>query len=141
LVIRVDRKTQKNDANVRAFVNTVPNQTRRSDSLVVVKMMRAASGAAPAMWGPSIIGFGTHHYRYANGQQAEICRIGFSPRKQSLVFYLGHFPDRAKLLQKLGKCRVGSGGCIYVNRLQDVDLDVLQTIIGKAWRHRKREVA
>lgn len=88
------------------------------------------------MWGPGIVGFGVHHYKYANGKDAEICQIGFSPRSQSLVFYLANFSERAKLLKQLGKHKVSGGGCLYINKLNDVNLNVLETIIEKAYDYK-----
>ncbi|NJN50900.1 MAG: DUF1801 domain-containing protein [Gammaproteobacteria bacterium] len=129
-----ERKTTKNAANVDDFIKRVENETRRKDSQAVVKLMKAAARKPPQMWGPSIVGFGTHRYSLANGREAEICKIGFSPRKQSLVFYLGNFDGRAALLRKLGKHKMSRGGCLYINKLDDVDVTVLDTLIGQAWR-------
>lgn len=128
-----ERKTQENDASVKDFLKSVANETRRKDSLVVADLMETVSGKKPKMWGPSIIGFGKHTFEYANGQVGAICKIGFAPRAQSLVFYLGNFEDRTKLLRKLGKHRTSGGGCLYINKLEDVDLDVLKTMIKKAY--------
>ncbi len=89
------------------------------------------------MWGPSIVGFGKHYYKYANGKEAEICKIGFSPRSQSLVFYLANFRERASLLNQLGKHKVSGGGCLYINKLEDIDQNILETIIEKAYKHKK----
>lgn len=130
-----ERKTQENNANVREFLNSVKNDTRRKDSLVVLKIMESVTGKKAKMWGPSIVGCGKHHYRYASGREGDICSVGFAPRAQSLVFYLGNFDGRAKMLEKLGKNRVGPGGCIYINKLADVDVQILEDMIGKAYRH------
>ncbi len=136
-----ERKTTENEADVGEFLDSVKNETRRKDSIVVTKLMESVSGVEPKMWGSSIVGFGKHNYTYANGSPADICKIGFAPRAQSLVFYLGKFNGRAKLLQALGKHRLGRGGCLYVNKLQDIDIDVLETIIEKAYRHGKQDDA
>lgn len=128
-----ERRTHENDASVDAFIDKVKNATRREDARVIVKMMAAVSRKQPKMWGPSIIGFGTHQYTLANGKSAEICKIGFSPRVQSLVFYLANFDGKSKLLARLGKHRHGVG-CLYVNRLTDIDLTVLRSIIEKSYR-------
>ena len=88
------------------------------------------------MWGPSIVGFGEHHYQHANGKDVSICKIGFSPRAQALTFYLGNFPERANLLKKLGKHKMSGGGCLYINKLEDVDTDMLQVIMKKAYNMR-----
>jgi hypothetical protein len=131
-----ERKTVENDADMDAFLSGVKNETRRKDSEVIARLMTSISGEQPKMWGPSIIGYGRHHYSYADGRPAEICRIGFAPRAQSLVFYLGNFEERPQLLKKLGKHKLSRGGCLYVNKLKDVDLDVLKTVIEKSWRIR-----
>ena len=132
-----ERKTQENSASVNDFINGVKNERRRKDSLLVRKMMEAISGKKAKMWGPSIIGFDKHRYKYKNGRDAEICKIGFSPRAQSLVFYLPNFNDRDRLLRDLGKHKISGGGCLYINKLKDVDLDVLEDIVEKACRHEK----
>jgi hypothetical protein len=110
----------------------VSNETRREDSRVVIKLMQSVSGKRSKMWGTSIVGFGVHHFEYASGKKGEICKIGFAPRVGSLVFYLSNFGGAAKL-RKLGKHRVSGGGCLYINKLEDVDLDVLQAIIEHAY--------
>lgn len=126
------RKTQATKASVSAFIRTVPNATRRKDSAAVAELMASVSGEKPILWGTSIIGCGKHHYTYANGEAAEICKIGFAPRATSLVFYLGKFPGKAALLKQLGKHRV-RGGCLYITKLADVDLDVLEKILTRAY--------
>ncbi|MCG8414856.1 MAG: DUF1801 domain-containing protein [Pseudomonadales bacterium] len=128
-----ERKTTQNKASVTEFIANVKNDRRRADARVVAKMMRKASGKQARMWGPSIVGYGVSRYTLANGKEEEICRIGFSPRAQALTFYLGSFKDRPALLKKLGKHKVSGGGCLYINKLDDVDLDVLQTLMDKAY--------
>lgn len=128
-----ERKTTQSNASVMEFIANVKNDRRRADAKVVARMMRKASGKRARMWGPSIIGYGVSRYKLANGKQEAICRIGFSPRAQALTFYLGSFKDRPSLLKKLGKHKVGAGGCLYVNKLDDVNLDVLQALMDKAY--------
>ena len=101
--------------------------------------MEAISGKKAKMWGPSIVGFDKHRYKYKNGLDGEICKIGFSPRVQSLVFYLANFNDRDKLLKDLGKHKTSTGGCLYINKLEDVDLDVLEDIIDRAYQFSKEQ--
>ncbi|PCH64016.1 MAG: hypothetical protein COC19_00360 [SAR86 cluster bacterium] len=136
----VQLKTQENDASVLEFLNTVANKTRQKDSLVVTELMAKASLERAKMWGGSIIGFGKHHYKYADGRDANICKIGFSPRANSLVFYLGNFEHRQALLNRLGKHRVSGSngvGCLYINKLDDIDLPVLEEIFNNAFHHSK----
>lgn len=129
------QKTRETNASVKDFIASVNNPRRRRDAEVVVEMMRKASGKRPKMWGPSIIGFGKHRYTLANGKDSEICRIGFAPRSQALVFYLTNFDGRDEMLRQLGKHKMGKG-CLYINKLADVELDVLQALFEQAWRRR-----
>lgn len=130
-----ENKTRQSTASVKDFIKTVQNEQRRDDSKVVLKMMKLVSGKSAKMWGPSIIGFGVSHYTLANGKDAEICKIGFSPRAQSLAFYLGNFEGRVSLLSELGKHKVSAGGCLYINKLHDIDLRILEKIIERAYIH------
>ncbi len=133
-----ERKTVENKASVKDFIAKVKNEARRADATTVAKMMAKVSGKHAKMWGPSIIGFGLHHYQHANGKDVSICKIGFSPRAQALTFYLGNFPEREKLLKKLGKHKISVGACLYINKLKDVDTDVLQDMISRAYELEKR---
>ncbi|MBT8147328.1 MAG: DUF1801 domain-containing protein [Gammaproteobacteria bacterium] len=128
----VERKTHQTKASVKDFLSGVSNLRRRKDSEAVVKMMRTISRKQPRMWGPSIIGFGRHQYRLANGKDAEICKIGFSPRSQALAFYLSSYDGKDEALSRLGKHK-RSKGCLYINKLDDVDQDVLKEIITNAY--------
>jgi len=128
-----ERKTLPNNASVKEFISAVKNPKRREDAAIVSKLMAKVTRKRAKMWGPSIIGFGEHHYQHANGKNVSICKIGFSPRAQSLTFYLGDFPGREQLLKRLGKHKLSGGGCLYINKLDDVDVDLLQTIIQKTY--------
>lgn len=135
-------KTIENDASVADFIHSVKNERRRKDSDVLVKIMESATGQPAKMWGSSIIGFDTSHYKYADGRDGKICMIGFSPRSQALAFYMTtKFDGGAQLLSKLGKHKFGKGGCLYINKLDDIDLDVLESIISKAYRYNKAKQA
>ena len=128
-----ENKTQATEASVEAFLATVEPEQRREDGRLVAAMMARITGEPATMWGPSIIGFGTHHYRYESGREGDICRIGFSPRKAQLVFYVGAGSGRLDpLLAKLGKHSTGKG-CLYIKRLADVDQAMLEALIAKAW--------
>jgi hypothetical protein len=128
-------KTQETTASVKGFIDNVSNARRKSDAKVILKIMKSITKKQSKMWGPSIVGFGIHHYKYANGSEGKICKVGFSPRAQSLAFYLGKFKERTTLLKKLGKHKLGGGGCLYINKLDDIDLDVLTSMIDKAYLH------
>ena len=122
-------KTKKNDASVEGFLTGVENERRREDSFVVLEMMKRITGEEPTMWGSSIVGFGSYHFRYASGREGDWPRIGFSPRKQSLTLYvMPGFSNYDDLLSRLGKHRTGKS-CLYVNKLADVDMDVLEQLI------------
>ena len=122
-------KTKKNDASVEGFLTGVGNERRRADSFVVLEMMKRITGEEPTMWGSSIVGFGSYHFRYASGREGDWPRIGFSPRKQSLTLYvMPGFSNYDDLLSRLGKHRTGKS-CLYVNKLADVDMDVLEQLI------------
>jgi hypothetical protein len=122
-------KTKKNNASVTDFLNSVADEQRRNDAFTVLAFMRKAAQAEPSMWGDSIVGFGSYHYKYASGQEGDWFPIGFSPRKQNLTLYImGGFEQHVDLLSKLGKHKLGKG-CLYVNKLADVDLKVLNELI------------
>ncbi|MEO6216897.1 MAG: DUF1801 domain-containing protein [Sphingomonas sp.] len=128
-----ENKTQATEASVEAFLAKVEPEQRRDDGRLVAEMMARITGEPATMWGPSIIGFGTRHYRYESGREGDICRIGFSPRKAQLVFYVGAGSGRLDpLLAKLDKHSTGKG-CLYIKKLADVDQAVLEALIAKAW--------
>ena len=122
-------KTQKNDASVLDFLNAVENEKRRTDALKVNELMREITGEKPAMWGPSIVGFGSVHLKYASGRELDWMLVGFSPRKQSLTLYvMDGFTKYDELLSKLGKFKTGKS-CLYINKLEDLNVDVLKELI------------
>jgi hypothetical protein len=122
-------KTKPTAASVEAFLTAVPGDERRADCLALAAMMREATRAEPKMWGPAIVGFGDHHYRYASGREGDWFMVGFSPRKGDLSIYLTAGLDHfAPLLAKLGKHKRGKG-CLYVRRLADVDTAVLRELV------------
>lgn len=127
-----EAKTKPTKASVNAFIAAVSNPTRRADARTVLKLMRRVSGVAPRMWGPSIVGFGLSHYRYESGREGDMPRIGFSPRKAQLVLYVLTGAGDRDLLARLGKHKTGVS-CLYINRLADVDMTVLEALIVRAW--------
>ena len=121
-------KTKRNRKSVKKFLNSVENERRRSDAFQVLSLMEDVTGAKPEMWGDSIIGFGTYTYRYKDGREMDWFLAGFSPRKASLTLYIMCDSDRfQKLLGKLGKHKT-SRACLYINRLEDVDMKVLRRL-------------
>ena len=125
-------KTTETTADVFDFINRVENAQRRKDSLELIEIYRNITGSEPKMWGPSIIGFGTYHYKYKSGHEGDAPLAGFAPRKDSLVLYMAtKFEDREQLLSKLGKHK-SSKSCIYAKKLQELDLPTLRLIIRKS---------
>lgn len=122
-------KTQKNEASVEGFLNSVENEKRREDSFVVLDLMKEVTGEKPVMWGTSIVGFGSYHYKYASGREGDWFVVGFSPRKQSMTLYIvDGFGNYDLLLRDLGKYKTGKS-CLYINKLEDVDQKVLRELV------------
>ena len=122
-------KTQETDADVQAFVDAVPDAGQRADAAAIIALMSNASGHPPKMWGPSIIGFGSYHYRYDSGRAGDMCRIGFSPRKgQTVLYIVTGFPEHAAIMARLGTYKTGKS-CLYVKRLADIDMGVLGELV------------
>jgi len=126
------------DASVEGFLVRVPDQVRREDARRLCATMQEITGEPPAMWGTSIIGFGTYHYRYASGHQGDSPLAAFSPRRQHLVIYLvGEFENRHQsVLARLGPHKTGKG-CLYIKRLDGVDRDALRELIDRSVRVRR----
>jgi hypothetical protein len=122
-------KTRPTRVSPAAFIQAITHPKRRADALEL--MMRAITGTSPRMWGPTIIGFDQVHYVYPTGREGDIPLAGFSPRKQALVIYLGPGIDNKSLLSRLGKHKAGVG-CLYINKLDDVDRTVLKKLIGNS---------
>jgi len=128
-------KTRKNSASVSAFLNTIDDAQKRSDAKKIAAMMRKITGSQAKMWGTSIVGFGSYHYKYASGRDGDFMLTGFSPRKQNLSLYImAGFRDFDKLLAKLGKHKTGKS-CLYIKRLDDIDLKVLELLIGRSIKY------
>ncbi len=124
-----ENKTQPTGASVEAFLDSVGNVRRREDARWVMNLMKEISGWEPEMWGASIIGFGRYRYKYATGREGDWPRVGLSPRKQNLVLYImPGFRRYDDLMARLGKHKTGSS-CLYINKLDDVDPDVLAELI------------
>lgn len=122
-------KTIQTEQSVDGFVNAVDDSLQRADSRALIKLMRDVSGYEPKMWGPSIIGFGRYHYRYASGHEGDAPLLGFSPRKAAISLYVFTGSDEhLHLLDKLGKFKKGKA-CIYIKRLSDIDITVLTRLM------------
>lgn len=134
-----EQKTKPTAQSVQSFLDKVDSEQARDDSAVLIKMMKKVTGAPPKMWGPSIIGFGQYHYKYESGHEGYMCITGFSPRKGNLVVYA--MSDSAKhknLLAKLGKYKA-TKGCIYIKRLEDVNVEVLEELVKNSVDEVKRK--
>ena len=132
-------KTKKNDEDVGAFLDGIENEKRREDCRAVVEMMTEVTGEPPTMWGSSIIGFGSYHYKYASGREGDWMATGVSPRKQSLTLYvMTGFPRHDVLMKKLGKYTTGKS-CLYIKKLEDVDPDVLRKLLRESFEHVTKE--
>jgi uncharacterized protein DUF1801 len=122
-------KTKQTTASVEEFLNSVADESRRKDCFRVLEMMKAATNAEPAMWGTSIVGFGRYRYKYESGTKGEWFLVGFSPRKQDLTLYIMPGLERyPSLMKKLGKHKTGKS-CLYIKKLEDVDVPTLKQLI------------
>jgi hypothetical protein len=134
-------KTQPNEGDVRAFLASVSDESRRTDALAVCALMEEITGEPPVMWGSSMVGFGRYRYRYESGREGEWFVVGFSPRKQNLTLYLmDGFAGYEGLLARLGKHSTGKA-CLYLKQLSDADPDVLRALIARSVEHmRERDL-
>ena len=127
-------KTKVNDASVEGFLNSVADEQKREDCFEILKLMKQVTKETPKMWGSSIVGFGSYHYKGASGREGDWMLTGFSPRKENLTLYLmGGFNLHQDLLKKLGKHKT-SVGCLYIKKLEDVDRKVLKELIAESIR-------
>lgn len=130
-----DLKTKPTEASVTEFLDGVADEARRRDCLALVDLMRRATGAQPTMWGPSIVGFGRYHYKYESGREGDWFLTGFSPRARDLTLYImAGFSRYETLLARLGRHKTGKS-CLYVKRLADVDLSVLDELVTTSVAH------
>ena len=136
-----EAKTKPTQVSVEDFIGRVEPASKRGDAPVLDALFRKVTGEAPRMWGPSIVGYGQYHYRYDSGHEGDMCRAGFSPRKAKHSLYIScscdgeEDPAFTELLGRLGKHKRGDGGCLYVNKLADIDLAVLEEMIALGWQN------
>jgi hypothetical protein len=132
-------KTKVNAASVEKFLNTVADEQARKDCYEILKIMKQVTEEEPKMWGASIVGFGSYHYKGASGREGDWMLTGFSPRKQNLTLYLMHgFDVHKDLLKKLGKHKT-SMGCLYIKKLEDVDKKVLKELVAASVKRMKSQ--
>lgn len=133
-----ENKTKQTNASVDMFINSLKDETEREDCYEIIKIMKSITKEEPKMWGPSIIGFGTYHYKYASGREGDMCIAGFSPRKQNLTIYLmPGFEIQQSQLKKLGKYKT-SKVCLYIKSLKDVDVKILKEMISISVKETKK---
>lgn len=131
-------KTKQTDQDVAAFLQSIPDAQRREDCQRVAELMRQVTGSDPAMWGASMVGFGRYHYKYESGREGDWFLTGFSPRKSALTLYIMAGFDRYdSLMESLGKYKTGKS-CLYVKKLDDIDIDVLRELIDESVQHMKQ---
>jgi hypothetical protein len=128
-------KTKPTEQSVEQFLQGVPDEQRRQDCFTMLELMRQITGTDPKLWGSSIVGFGSYHYKYASGHEGDSFLTGFSPRKQNLTLYImPGFDQYDALMQKLGKYTIGKS-CLYIKRLTDIDLPTLRELIQQSFNH------
>jgi hypothetical protein len=138
-VAKSTNKTTETNNSVDDFLNSVADETKRTDSFELVKLMKQHTGFDARMWGPGIVGFGSYHYKYASGREGDAPLVGFSlPRtrgtKEISLYFSQEFTEKEKLLQQFGKHRTGAG-CVYIKKLQDINIEVLAKLITASVRH------
>ena len=128
-------KTSPNDGDVHAFLDTIEDEQKRKEAYMILELMQEITGAEPQMWGSRIVGFGSYHYKYKSGREGDWFEVGFSPRKRNFSLYLmAGFGQLKELLDQLGKYKTGKS-CLYINRLSDVDSQVLRQLIQASVDH------
>lgn len=128
-------KTQPTDRSVTAFLNQVADDKKRADCFTILALMQEVTQTEPRMWGDSIVGFGSYHYRYASGREGDWFLTGFSPRKQNLTLYImAGFDQYEALLAKLGRFKTGKS-CLYIKKIEDIDLPTLRELVKQSAEH------
>ncbi len=127
-----EQKTKQTESSVSAFIDTIEDETKRKDCHTLVDIFKKATGEEPKMWGTSIIGFGSYHYKYASGHEGDTCLVGFSPRKGNFAMYLSQdIVQNGSLTKDLGKFKTGKG-CLYINKLEDINIPVFLELVKKS---------
>lgn len=130
-----ENKTKQNEQSVEAFLNTVENESKRQDCIKIMELMQDVTGCQAKMWGDTIVGFDKYTYQYASGRSGESMVVGFSPRKQNITLYImAGFDAYDAVLKRLGKYKTGKA-CLYIKRLDDVNIDVLRELVAASVTH------
>lgn len=132
------QKTKPTEVTVESFLDKLASESVRDDCNTLIKMMKKITKSEPKMWGPSIVGFGQYHYKYESGHEGFSCLTGFSPRKPAITVYLMNMSDQPDLMEKLGKYKT-SKGCVYIKKLEDIDIKILEKLIANAVSYVKKK--
>jgi len=131
---KVKPKTTETANSVLAFVKTIDDKQRQNDCLAIIEIMKKQSGFEPKMWGAAIIGFGSYHYKYESGHEGDAPLVGFSPRKSEFALYIANFNGKEDLLKKFGKHKTAKS-CVYIKKVEDINVEVLKKMITGAIKH------
>jgi hypothetical protein len=131
-------KTKQTDSSVQAYLAAIEDEQRRRDCMAITDVMRRITKQEPRMWGASIVGFGSYHYKYESGHQGDSCLVGFASRKSDITLYISSgFASRERLLAQLGKHKTGKA-CLYIKRLSDIKLSVLEELVSESVAHTRK---
>jgi hypothetical protein len=133
-----ENKTKPTNASVESYFAAIKDESRRKECEALAKLMTKATKEPPKMWGTSIVGFGSYHYKYESGREGDACLTGFASRKDAISIYLSCLPKHGMLLSKLGKYKAGKG-CLYIRQVSDVDPKILEQLVSSAAAERKRQ--
>jgi len=128
------QKTTETTQSVSSFVKTIEDKQRQKDCFEIIEIIQKQSGFEPKMWGPSIIGFGSYHYKYESGHEGDAPLVGFSPRKSEFALYIANFDGKEDLLKKFGKHKTAKA-CVYIKKLEDIDVAVLKKLVTGSVKH------
>lgn len=135
----MENKTKQTRASVDKFINSIKDEKIRDDCFRIIGFMKIATKEEPKMWGPSIVGFGTYHYKYESGREGDFFITGFSPRKQNLTLYLmAGFSKYGEMLEQLGKHKTGKS-CLYIKSLDDININILKKMISESVKYMKKK--
>jgi hypothetical protein len=131
---KAKQKTTATTQSVSSFVKKIEDKQRQNDCFEIIEIMKERSGFEPKMWGPSIIGFGSYHYKYESGHEGDAPLVGFSPRKSEFALYTANFDGKEELLKKFGKHKAAKA-CVYIKKLEDINVDVLKKLVTGSVKH------
>lgn len=131
---KAKQKTIETTQSVSSFVKNIEDKQRQKDCFGIIEIMQKQSGFEPKMWGPSIIGFGSYHYKYESGHEGDAPLVGFSPRKSEFALYIANFEGKDDLLEKFGKHKTAKA-CVYIKKLEDIDVNVLKKLVTGSIKH------